>query len=140
MARGRTSRWSEATAGWWFPGGTACRLPSGARREAARDSRSPCGCPPRSRLWFAPPGCGRCPAHGTGPDVAAARPMATLAIDAFRQPARIQGLAAGFVMPAGNLRVGVVAEHAFVGDGSDRQRKVPVMPRAHAPHATGLRV
>ena len=68
-------------------------------------------------------------------DVVAAGSVAALAIDAFGQARRIERLAARLVVAGGNLRVGVVAEHALVGDGARRQDVIAVVSGAHGPGA-----
>src|SRR5262249_5960858 len=68
-------------------------------------------------------------------DVVAARPVATLAIDSFGQAALIHRLTSRLVVPGGDLRVSVVAEHALVGDGPRRQGVIAVVSRTHRPGA-----
>ncbi len=70
----------------------------------------------------------------------AARTVAALAIDAFGESAGIERLTARFVVAGGNPRVGVVAEHALVSDGSRRQGIVAIAPGAHRPGAAVFRI
>src|SRR4051812_30378170 len=67
--------------------------------------------------------------------------VATLAVNAFRQGGRIDGARERLLMPSGNLRVGVVAEHALVGDGpAEALVAGAIVARIHGPVAAVLRV
>src|SRR5216684_809745 len=66
--------------------------------------------------------------------------MTALAIDSFRQCARVDWLTAGFSMTRRNSRIGVVAAHAFVGYRGRWQRVVTVISGIHGPHAAVFRI
>ncbi len=70
-----------------------------------------------------------------GGDVIGAGAVAALAIDAFGERAGVEGLGAGLVVAGGDLRVGVVAEHALVGDCAVGENVVAIVAgaQAHSP-------
>ena len=71
-------------------------------------------------------------------DVIGAGAVAALAIDALGERAGVEGLGAGIVVAGGNLRVGVVAEHALVGDRAVGENVVAIVAGAHGPVAAVL--
>src|SRR5258707_15154992 len=69
------------------------------------------------------------------------RPVTALAIDAFGQWQQIPGLGALLAVGRRDLRVGVVARHALVGDGSGGTGMVrPIIPRIGRPGASVFRI
>ena len=66
-------------------------------------------------------------------DVFAAGAMTALAVDALREFAGENGIAAGRLVSGGNLRNAVMAEHALVGDEAPGPRMLGIGARRHVP-------
>ena len=74
-------------------------------------------------------------------DMPTSRAMTPLAIDAFRKRPRINGFGERLLVSGRNSRIGVVAEHAIVGDRAAETVMVrPIVARVHRPVAALLGV